>query len=567
MKKLLLLAFTTLALGFLYGFVSGTYRIFPFHQIAYLKNTLWEGRVGVGGGYVPPAPDAVTLQDTGLQRLLVKRVPLPVDPLDLSGGGGLSAAGGVAYVFTSPGQLLAFDLDEGRALKPRVDPVPMNREALMRSRVRYDIFIPWFRVSGVLAEQGEGGSHTLFVSHNVFHEEEGCITLNVSRITVVREGEELVPREGWRTIFTTQPCMHPVFDVGPGRHPFSGHISGGTMIPYDQRRLLMTVGDFTYDGHTRPAWAQDDENPYGQYILLDRETGEYETYATGGRNAMGMFRDWEGTIWATESGPQDGDELNVIRRGANYGWPLVTYGIDYESTPWPMSEDQGRHDAFDQPLFAWIPSIVPTNLVRIPPTSESFRLWTGDLVLGSLRGQSLHRLRFGDDGRIVYDEQIPMGDRIRDLVRLDDGTLLLLTDGTGQLVFVGDGGAVFEEMDEEAMARLVRLEAYGGLTAGETDSRVATAESLFRRSCNSCHVVEGPGGQVGPHLNELFGRRVGGVEGYNYSGVLRAGEERWTPELLREYLLDPEAVFPGSRMPRVNLSPEEADSIVAYLRR
>ncbi|MBS1225064.1 MAG: glucose dehydrogenase, partial [Proteobacteria bacterium] len=132
-----------------------------------------------------------------------------------------------------------------------------------------------------------------------------------------------------------------------------------------------------------------------------------------------------GELWTHEHGPQGGDEVNVIRAGRNYGWPVITYGVEYvigtkigEGTQKPGME---------QPLHIWVPSIAPSGLAFYQ--GDRFPGWRGDLFVGALRGQMLVRLRF-DGEKLVREERLLEGElgRIRDVRAGPDGYLYLLTD-------------------------------------------------------------------------------------------------------------------------------------------
>ncbi len=564
----MLLVAAALFAVFAYGFAAGSYRLPPFYQVAWIKNTIIERVAPPAPEYEPPTAQSATILETALQRLLVKRVALPNANEEFVGGGGLAAAGDLLYVVTSDGAVSAMDMRAIKRLRSDLDTVPLNTADLMRTKVRYQITLYWFRVSGAFAEVVDDSTQRLFVSHNRFDPARACFTYNISRATVVRRGDALAARGPWQTIYTTAPCMTLQGSEGFGRHPFSGHISGGKMIAYDRQRLLITVGDFNYDGYLRDAWSMDRSNPYGKYVLLDKESGKAEIFAIGARNDMGLFRDSSGTIWATESGPQGGDELNVVERGANYGWPTSTYGIGYESSPWPPATAQGRHDAHKHPIYAWLPSVVPTNLIRFEGHPGQFENWRGDLLIATLRDQALHRLRFDGVGRVVYDERIPFGDRIRDLMRLPDGTLVLLTDATGQLVIIEDGGAEFEPVTEATRARLAALDRYDVLNDAATLAAGARSdgEGLFAQKCASCHALDGRT-LVGPALDGVLTRRIGSRPGYTYSTTLGTDGRDWTPELLVRFLLHPETDFVNTRMQKVTLTHAQTDSIIAYLGR
>lgn len=552
---------------FAYGFVAGAYRLPPFYQVAWLKNAIVTRLAPDESVYEPPTAKSATVVETALQRLLVKRIALPNANEEFVGGGALTLADDVLYVLNSDGGIAAFDLANIAPLATDLQPLPLNLDALMRSRERYTITTYWFRMNGAHVERTDDSTHTLFVAHNRYFEDRRCFTFDVSRATIVRRGGTLHQREPWRTIYTTAPCMTLQGNEGFGRHPWSGHISGGKMIAFDANRLLVTVGDFNYDGYLRPAWSMDRSNPYGKFVLLDKASGAAEIYAIGARNDMGLYRDSSGTIWATESGPQGGDELNVVERGDNYGWPTETYGIGYESSPWDPAPLQGRHERHRQPAFSWVPSVVPTNLIRIEGHPGRFEPWRGDLLLGTLRDQALHRLRLDRSGRVVYDERIPFEDRIRDLLRLPDGKIAVLTDATGYLVIIDDGGAEYEKLGDSTRARIAALDAYDRFRDPRADSaQVTDGAGLFAQRCASCHATDGRT-LVGPPLNGVLARRIGGHPGYGYSTVLATDEREWSPELLVRFLLHPETDFVNTKMQKVTLTHVQADSIIAYLGR
>lgn len=559
---------STLGLVFAYGFAAGSYRLFPFYQVAWLKNSLTSMLSSEAPAYIPATPFSVEIKETAIQRLLVKRVPLPNTGEDFVAGGALASTGDVLYAVNRDGQPYVFDLAAEMALAGDVPAAPINRDDLLVSDLRYQLPNGWFRTAGAHVETTPDSTDLLFVYHNRLDVPGECITYNISRIELARRDTLVTVVEPWETILTTDPCMEMQPEGGFGRYPWSGHISGGKILEYDEDRLLVTVGDFNFDGYLRDAWSMDTTNLYGKYVLVDKRTGAAETFALGGRNNMGLHRDRSGTIWSTESGPQGGDELNVVTRGANFGWPEVTYGINYETNPWPLNPSQGRHSGYQTPVFAWFPSVVPTNLVRVDSAGGRFSLWHGDLVIGSLKDESLHRLRLDGDGRVVYDERIPFQERIRDLIGLEDGRIAFLTDNSGHLVILDDGGPAYSPIDTGVEVTRLALERLDALTTDEARNRslVVSGEGLFEQKCSSCHALT-PEHRVGPHLDGLFARGIGAADGYRYSYELGASQDQWTDERLRSYLIDPEGSFPGSRMQRVSLAAPELDSIISYLQR
>jgi glucose/arabinose dehydrogenase len=157
-----------------------------------------------------------------------------------------------------------------------------------------------------------------------------------------------------------------------------------------------------------------------------------EKYTLGNRNMQGAaLHPQTGALWTHEHGPQGGDEVNIIRPGVNYGWPVITYGVEYgigtkigEGTTKP---------GMAQPIHYWVPSIAPSGMAFY--TGTRFPRWNGNLFVGALRDQMLVRLRL-DGEKVVNEERLLRGvlGRIRDVRDGPDGYLYLLTDATSGVI-------------------------------------------------------------------------------------------------------------------------------------
>lgn len=150
-----------------------------------------------------------------------------------------------------------------------------------------------------------------------------------------------------------------------------------------------------------------------------------EIYSYGHRNAQGMAVHPEtGEIWQHEHGPRGGDEVNIVRPGANYGWPNVTYGEEYSGGEIGMGNDAPEYES---PRIHWTPSIAPSGMSFY--TGRGFPAWQGDIFVGALAGRHLRRLEL--DGRRVVDQEVLLKNRIgriRDVEVGPEGKLWLLTD-------------------------------------------------------------------------------------------------------------------------------------------
>ncbi len=150
-----------------------------------------------------------------------------------------------------------------------------------------------------------------------------------------------------------------------------------------------------------------------------------EIYAYGVRNAQGIaLRPSDGVIWYHEHGPRGGDELNILKAGANYGWPAITYGIDYSGA---VISEKTDAPGMEQPVVFWDPSIAPSGMDFY--TGDKFPEWKGDIFLGALAHRHLRRLKL--EGDVVIEQEVLLKDRnerIRAVKTGPDGFLYVLTD-------------------------------------------------------------------------------------------------------------------------------------------
>lgn len=153
-----------------------------------------------------------------------------------------------------------------------------------------------------------------------------------------------------------------------------------------------------------------------------------EVFSRGNRNIQGVaFHPVTGELWAHEHGPQGGDEINIIKGGRNYGWPVITYGVNYVTG---TRIGEGTHKAgMEQPLHVWVPSIAPSGMAFY--SGNAFPKWQGSLLIGALRAQALVRLELNGD-RVVSEERLLVGElgRIRDVRVGPDGLVYLLSDSS-----------------------------------------------------------------------------------------------------------------------------------------
>lgn len=251
---------------------------------------------------------------------------------------------------------------------------------------------------------------------------EGCEKANHTAVWKgVFDGRALT---GGRVIFRSRP------DKSEPSHP------GGRLLFLPDKTFLLTIGD----GYNYKAAAQDLGSHLGKILRLTRDGAAAadnpfvgradalpEIWTYGHRNPQGLALDpATGDIWEHEHGPRGGDEINKLRAGANYGWPVVTHGIDYDGT---IISERTFAPGIERSSFIWMPSIAPSGLAVY--RGRAFADWHGKLFVGALAARNVVRLRMGKDtGFFIEDERmfVPLKKRIRDVREGPDGLLYILTD-------------------------------------------------------------------------------------------------------------------------------------------
>ena len=252
------------------------------------------------------------------------------------------------------------------------------------------------------AEPGEGGNSTAVARGRL-------------------DGERLLDVE---VIFSQQP------KVASAQH------CGGRLVFDRDARLFVTLGD----RFSRKDDAQVLSNHLGKIVRIEadgrvpadnpfagRPEARPEIWSLGHRNVQGAaLHPDSGELWASEHGPQGGDEINVVLSGRNYGWPRLTFGRNY-GTGTRIGEE-GPKPGYEQPLKIWVPtSIAPSGMAFL--TSDRYPGWKGSLFIGALRGEALIRLTL-DGHRVVAEQRLlrNLSERIRDVRQGPDGWLYVLTD-------------------------------------------------------------------------------------------------------------------------------------------
>jgi len=162
------------------------------------------------------------------------------------------------------------------------------------------------------------------------------------------------------------------------------------------------------------------DNPF-----VDQDGALPEIWSLGHRNILGLAFDGKGRLWNQEMGPKDGDELNLVQRAANYGYPVVSEGDHYDGREIPNHDS---HPEFEAPKVAWVPTIAPSGLIFY--SGDLFPAWRGSAFIGGLASQALIRVSFEEDSA-KEAERFLMDARIREVEQGPDGAIYVLEDGKG----------------------------------------------------------------------------------------------------------------------------------------
>ena len=195
-----------------------------------------------------------------------------------------------------------------------------------------------------------GSPAKVFVASQEWNAANRCYTVRVSvAVLDVAAPAPHKPADAWTRFFETSPCL-------PVSTPGIQYLESGGRLGFLGDKILLTVGDFGLGNVATPAPSQSADNPFGKVLLLDR-SGSFEIFTMGHRNPQGLLVDADQRIWLTEHGPQSGDELNLLQRGHNYGWPLATYGTEYGRYYWPIAPGAHDHGEFTEPIQAFVPAV------------------------------------------------------------------------------------------------------------------------------------------------------------------------------------------------------------------
>lgn len=208
-------------------------------------------------------------------------------------------------------------------------------------------------------------------------------------------------------------------------------------IQFDRRLdgfIIGTAADILKSKNQEDNKPQDPNSLMGKIIFYDFENHNIKIISKGHRNILGLIS-FNGGILATENGPKGGDEINNIKLGKNYGWPIASYGEKYKSINanelayLKSHEDNG----YEEPIYSFVPSIGISEIIKL---ENSFsKNWKDNFIVGSLNSRHIYRLKFNNNfNKVLYIEKIYIGERIRDLKYIEEFNIILMAlEDTGSI--------------------------------------------------------------------------------------------------------------------------------------
>jgi glucose/arabinose dehydrogenase len=262
--------------------------------------------------------------------------------------------------------------------------------------------------------------NSLYIAYTTWDEQNNGARLAVSEFDLDLVNSEVTFK---REIYLSRPAV---------KEPFLGHQVGGKMaLGENENTLYLAIGDFS-----KPDKVQDKTTSLGKVIKIDLKSLNAEVYATGFRSPNGgLFYDHEtNELWLNDHGPRGGDEINLVKRGKNYGWPIVSYGTIYErdGIGGYYGNKFNNHEGYEKPAMTFVPSIGIGPIAKYASTGKN-DYWDNDYFVAGMGSMTLLRIR-KEGANLVYAEPVLTGYRIRAIKIDPDGTFYLKTDHNQLLI-------------------------------------------------------------------------------------------------------------------------------------
>ena len=273
-----------------------------------------------------------------------------------------------------------------------------------------------FAINDIAVLSESAATAKLLISYPRLGKSLSCVEIAIDELAYDRKKQRVKFVSNW---FVSKPCV-PISAV---QH------TAGRFAVIDKNSVYVSIGDLGYSDIDK----RNERGNLGSIFKLSAKSAV--RISQGHRNPQGIVLFDKKTLMAAEHGPRGGDELNVITKGGDYGWPFVTYGEPYGDGDYIRPAKTGSHEGYIEPIKYWVPSIAPTELVQLPV--DGWGDWGRGLVLGTLREEVLVFMKLSETFEVTQSAQVDMDERIRDLEMLRNGDLLATTD-SGKLITISN---------------------------------------------------------------------------------------------------------------------------------
>jgi cytochrome c2 len=464
--------------------------------------------------------------ETSLLPIRTRNVSLPKD--FAAGAGSIENVKGNLVAMSRTG--VFYKYKDGNFYKLNWDGIPNNLEKYILYS-NSTLSLGTMRVHSFAYDEN---SNKIFVAHTKYVSPK-ITTFAVSSLEINPKTFEKI--NVWKIEYESDS----IYDGSPS-------ISGGGKVKLRNGQLYFSVGysssSSLHNGYKVPA-AQNPNSSFGKIFRMNIKSGEIQLISMGHRNVQGLAFTSLGELISAEHGLQGGDEINLVEKGANFGWPYISFGTDYGKYSYTPGADSKtkwlKPDGFKSvdPVYAFVPSVglSPIHLI------ESFHsAWNGNFLAGSLKSQSLFRMVISS-GKVILSEPIWIGHRIRDISFSPNNEIVLLTD---------DSLVIFLYVDETLLRDDKKNAGYN------FDEKI--------QSCLKCHHFEqSTPSSLAPSLANVFGKKIGGDSFEKYSTAMMKATGFWDKQKLTAFLTDPQSVIPGTSMPNPELTQDEVREVVKIL--
>ena len=446
-----------------------------------------------------------------------------------SGGGSFALFGDNVLVADRLGAFFKVNLSNLKKIdKLNLPSIPNNLDSfILRSSVGKNLSDIHMRVTSIAYDKKRA---SLYVGYTQYVSD----TCNKFTIASLKVNLDSNYEGNWTNIYESQ-CV----TINHASHEGGGKLLIAKDKLYFSVGYPDSIGFQDEEGQDHIHNTQDKSTSFGKIFEYDLESNFLKMLTLGHRNPQGLAF-FNEVLYEVEHGPQGGDEINIIKEGFNYGWPNITNGTKYGMYDYKVDFKDEPNQKYKDPLYAFVPSVGVSSILGIKDFNDR---WNGNLLIGSLKSQSLYRIKLNRQGFVEFVEPIWLGHRIRDVNQLHK-KIILLTD---------DSNLILVSANEELLKKNFKNVTF----------KFQDRERKIEK-CLKCHSFEQSNqSSLAPSLKNVINRKFASDNFYNhYSEAIKKSSGVWRKKTLIKFIQKPQEVIQGTTMPNLDLNSEEAEEIV-----